>query len=47
MRISDSFTAGERHFAEVLGSQPADEPAYRAPRTWPHQVPEEHRRRTG
>ena len=46
MRISDSFTAGERQFDEVLSGQPVDEPAYCAPRAWPHQVPEEHRRRS-
>jgi hypothetical protein len=44
MKISDSFMAGEEHFEEVLNSQPAEEPTYGAPKTWPHQVPEEHRR---
>jgi hypothetical protein len=44
MKISDSFVAGEEHFDEVLNSQPAEEPTYGAPKTWPHQVPEEHRK---
>lgn len=44
MKIADSFMEGEQHFDEVLSSQPAEDPAYLAPKTWPHQVPPEHRR---
>jgi hypothetical protein len=44
MKVSDSFIAGEEHFDEVLSSQPAEDPMYGVPKTWPHQVPEEHRR---